>query len=156
MDNIVNGALQELQSDYPTVEFFSYNIDSPGSTAEGEELQEGEYGTLAAQLGVGYTPFVATLAPGQDEYIIENLYQGYLPQPVLNQSLFDLSSVDVEGNTSDIDVKLGRIALTETGGGIEYFERSERHRPGRELCRVSLCGCSIPKRAKSIQIRTGF
>ena len=121
VDNIVNSALQELQSDYPTIEFFSYNIDNPGSTAEGEELQEGEYGTLAAQLGVGYTPFVATLAPGEDEYVIENLYQGYLPQPVLNQALFDLSSIDVEGNTSDIDIKLNRISLTETGGGIEYF-----------------------------------
>jgi hypothetical protein len=121
VDNIVNGALQDLQPDYPTVEFFSYSIDNPGSSAEGEELQEGEYGTLAAQLGVGYTPFVAMLAPGGEEYIIENLYQGYLPQPVLNQSLFDLSSIDVEGNTSDIDVKLDRIALTETGGGIEYF-----------------------------------
>ena len=121
VDNIVNSALQELQSDYPTIEFFSYNIGNPGSTAEGEELQAGEYGTLAAQLGVGYTPFVATLAPGDDEYVIENLYQGYLPQPVLNQALFDLSSIDVEGNTSDIDVKLNRISLTESGGGIEYF-----------------------------------
>lgn len=121
VDNIVNGALQDLQPDYPTVEFFSYNIANPGSTAEGEELQAGAYGTLAAQLGVGYTPFVATLAPGGEEYIIENLYQGYIPQPVLNQALFDLSSMDVEGNTSDIDVQLNRIALTETGGGIEYF-----------------------------------
>ena len=121
VDNIVNGAFQDIQSGYPTVEFFSYNIADPGSTAEGEELQEGEYGTLAAQLGVGYTPFVAMLAPGDEEYIIENLYQGYVPQPVLNQALFDLSSIDVEGNTSDIDVKLDRIALTETGGGIEYF-----------------------------------
>jgi hypothetical protein len=121
VDNIVNSAFQELQPDYPTVEFFSYNISSPGSTTEGEELQAGEYGTLAAQLGVGYTPFVAMLAPSGEEYVIENLYQGYIPQPVLNQSLFDLSSIDVEGNTSDIDVKLNRIALTETGGGIEYF-----------------------------------
>lgn len=121
VDNMVNGALQDLQPDYPTVEFFSYNIGNPGPTDEGEELQDGEYGTLAAQLGVGYTPFVATLAPGGEEYVIDNLYQGYIPQPVLNQALFDLSSIDVEGNTSDIDVKLDRIALTETGGGIEYF-----------------------------------
>ena len=121
VDNIVNSAFQDIQSDYPTVEFFSYDIASPGSTEQGEELQPGEYGTLAAQLGVGYTPFVATLVPGDNEYIIDNLYQGYLPQPVLNQALFDLSSIDVEGNTSDIDVQLGRIALTETGGGIEYF-----------------------------------
>ncbi len=121
VDNIVNSAFQDLQPDYPTVEFFSYNIASPGSTNEGEELQTGEYGTLAAQLGVGMTPFVATLAPQGDEYSIENLYQGYLPQPVLNQALFDLSSTDVEGNTSDINVQLDRISLTESGGGIEYF-----------------------------------
>lgn len=121
VDNTVNDSLQELQPDYPTVEFFSYNINDPGSTDEGEGLQAGEYGTLATQLGVGMTPFVATLAPRGDEYTIENLYQGYLPQPVLNQSLFDLSSIDVEGNTSDINVQLDRIDLTETGGGIEYF-----------------------------------
>ncbi len=121
VDDTVNSSLQELQPDYPTVDFFSYNIDNPGSTVAGEDLQAGEYGTLAAQLGVGMTPFVATLAPRGDGYTIENLYQGYLPQPVLNQSLFDLSSLDVEGNTSDINVQLDRIALTETGGGVEYF-----------------------------------
>lgn len=126
VDNIVNGALQELRPDYPSIEFFSYNIDNPGSTEPGEELQAGDYGTLATQLGVGYTPFVAMLAPGEDEYIIENLYQGYTPQPVLNQALFDLSSIDVEGNTSDIDVVLDRIELTETGGGIEYFTVQNR------------------------------
>lgn len=120
VDNIVNTALQELQSDYPTLEFFSYNIENPGSAEKGEELEAGEYGTLAAQLGVGYTPFVATLAPGEDEYIIENLYQGYTPQPVLNQALYDLSSIDVVGDTSDVDVKLSRVSLTKTGGGIEY------------------------------------
>ncbi|CAN5896193.1 hypothetical protein BH23ACT11_BH23ACT11_01800 [soil metagenome] len=121
VDTRVNGDLEGLQPDYPTVEFFSYDIASPGSTNEGKKLEAGEYGTLAAQLGVGYTPFVATLAPGEDEYIIENLYQGYLPQPVMNQSLFDLSSIDVAGNTSDINVTLNSIDLTETGGGIEYF-----------------------------------
>lgn len=121
VDNMVNSDLQDIQPDYPTVEFFSYNIANPGPTEEGEELQEGEYGTLAAQLGVGYTPFVATLVPGGEEYIIDNLYQGYVPQPVLNQALFELSSIDVESNTSDINVQLDRVSLTETGGGIEYF-----------------------------------
>lgn len=121
VDDIVNSAFQDIQGDYPTVEFFSYNITDPGNTAQGEELQDGEYGTLAAQLGVGYTPFVATLVPGDQQYIIDNLYQGYLPQPVLNQALFELSSIDIEGNTSDINVQLDRLSLTETGGGIEYF-----------------------------------
>lgn len=126
VDDIVSGALAELRPEYPTVEFFSYDIDNPGTIEDGQELQAGQYGTLAAQLGVGYTPFFATLAPRGDEYVIENLYQGYVPQPVLNQALFDLTSNDVEGNTSDIDVVLGRIELTESGGGIEYFTVQNR------------------------------
>lgn len=129
VDNIVDGALEDLRAEYPTIEFFSYDITNPGAAETSEDLQAGEYGTLAAQLGVGYTPFVATLAPRDDEYIIDNLFQGYVPQTVLDQALFDLSSIDVEGNTSDVDVVLGRVELTETGGGIEYFtvqNRSDR------------------------------
>lgn len=125
VDDIVRSALEDLQSDYPTIEFFTYDIGDPGS-AEGGDLRPGEYGTLAAQLGVGYTPFFTTLAPRQNEYIIENLYQGYIPQPVMNQSLFELSTNDVEGNTSDIDVTLDRIETTEGGGGIEYFTVQNR------------------------------
>ena len=121
VDDMVGGAVEDLQPEYPTIEFFSYDIDNPGEAKTSEDLQDGEYGTLAAQLGVGYTPFVATLAPRDDEYIIENLYQGYAPQTVLNQALFDLSSTDVAGNTSDVSVDLGRLKLTESGGGIEYF-----------------------------------
>jgi hypothetical protein len=129
VDDVVGSALENLQSEYPTIEFFSFDIANPGTGETSEDLQAGEYGTLAAQLGVGYTPFVATLAPRGEEYIIENLYQGYVSERVLNQTLFDLSSVDVEGNTSDVAVDLGRIELTESGGGIEYFtvqNRSER------------------------------
>ena len=126
VDDIVSSALQDLQPDYPTIEFFTYDIDNPGSTEEGADLQPEEYGTLAAQLGVGYTPFVATLAPREDQYVIENLFQGYLPQPVLNQALFDLSANDVEGNTSDVDVGLDRVEVTESGGGIEYFTVQNR------------------------------
>lgn len=126
VDDMVSGALAELRPEYPTVEFFSYEIGNPGSTDGDEELAPGQYGTLAAQLGVGYTPFVATLAPRGDTYVIENLYQGYVPQPVLNQALFDLTANDVQGNTSDIDVVLGRVELTETGGGIEYFTVQNR------------------------------
>lgn len=121
LDSLVGGAVENLQAEYPSVDFFSYDINDPGEAETSEDLQAGEYGTLAAQLGVGYTPFVATLAPRDDEYIIENLYQGYVPETVLNQALFDLSSADVEGNTSDVAVDLGQIELTETGGGIEYF-----------------------------------
>lgn len=129
VDDVVGSALQDLQPEYPTIEFFTYDITNPGTADTSEDLQAGEYGTLAAQLGVGYTPFIATLAPLGDDYVIENLFQGYVPQRVLDQALFDLSSADVEGNTSDVAVDIGRIELTESGGGIEYFtvqNRSER------------------------------
>lgn len=129
VDDIASSALQDLQPDYPTIEFFTYEIGNPGSVEEGASLGPEQYGTLAAQLGVGYTPFVATLAPRGEQYVIENLFQGYLPQPVLNQALFDLSANEVEGNTSDVDVGLDRIELAGDGGGIEYFtvqNRSDR------------------------------
>ena len=138
VDDMVGSAVKNLQPEYPTIEFFSYDIDNPGAAKTSEDLKAGEYGTLAAQLGVGYTPFVATLAPRGDGYIIENLYQGYAPQTVLNQALFDLSSTDVQGNTSDVAVDLGRIELTKSGGGIEYF--SVRNR-GKSV--VNLQGFSL-------------
>ena len=120
-DEKVRTSMDRLRPQYPTIEFFSYDIDNPGSAESSEKLEEGQYGTLAAQLGVGMTPFVAMLAPSGEEYVITNLFQGYVPRPVLSQALFDLSAVQVETNTSDVDVVLEQIELTETGGGIEYF-----------------------------------
>jgi hypothetical protein len=130
-DEQVRNSMDRLRSQYPTIEFFSYDIDSPGTAETSRELQPGEYGTLAAQLGVGYTPFVAMLAPSGDQYVITNLFQGYVPMPVLSQALFDLSAIQVEANTSDVDVVLEQIQLTRTGGGIEYF--SVRNRSGRPV-----------------------
>jgi hypothetical protein len=120
-DEQVRNSMERLRSQYPTIEFFSYDIDNPGTAESSEGLEPGQYGTLAAQLGVGYTPFVAMLAPSGDQYVITNLFQGYVSPPVLRQALFDLSAIQVESNTSDIDVTLEQIALTKTGGGIEYF-----------------------------------
>jgi len=120
-DQRVRNSIERLRPRYPTIEFFDYDIENPGNTQRSEGLQPGEYGTLAAQLGVGFTPFVALLAPSGDQYVITNLFQGYTPQPVLSQALYDLSSVKVEDNTSDIDVVLAQVELTENGGGIEYF-----------------------------------
>jgi hypothetical protein len=120
-DERVRASMERLRAEYPTVEFFSYDIDNPGTTEGSEELEPGQYGTLAAQLGVGFTPFVAMLAPSGEQYVITNLFQGYVPRPVLSQALFDLSAVQVETNTSDVDVVLEQIELTETGGGVEYF-----------------------------------
>ena len=130
VDRQMRDAMEELRAQYPTIEFFSYDISNPGSAADEGELQEGEYGTLAAQLEVGITPFVAMLAPTSDgRYVITNLFQGYTPQSVLSQALFDLAAVEVEDNTSDVDVVVETVELTEDGGGIEFFSvqnRSER------------------------------
>ncbi len=127
-DEQVRNSIESLRPRYPTIEFSSYDIDNPGTAETGDELAPGQYGTLAAQLGVGLTPFVAMLAPSGDQYVITNLFQGYVPRPVLNQALFDLSAIQVEDNTSDLDVVLEQIELTETGGGIEYFTVQNRAR----------------------------
>jgi hypothetical protein len=121
VDRKVNRAMMRLSTKYPTIEFFSYGITNPGPVGDEESLQPGEYGTLAAQLGVGITPFVAMLAPSGDEYVITNLFEGYVPKPVLSQALFDLAAVKVEDNTSDAPVSLEQVQTTEEGGGIEYF-----------------------------------
>jgi hypothetical protein len=120
-DEQVNEDLDDLREDYPQVEFFTYDITRPGNAESSEDLDRGEYGTLAAQLEVGYTPFVAMLAPRRDRYVIENLFQGYVERGVLNQALFDLTRNDTGGNSSDVDVGLERVELAESGGGIEYF-----------------------------------
>jgi hypothetical protein len=126
VDQRVRTSMERLRSRYPTIEFFSYDIANPGSAEKSEGLEPGQYGTLAAQLGVGFTPFVAMLAPSGDQYVITNLFQGYVPPPVLSQALYDLSSVQVEDNTSDIDVVLEQLELTESGGGIEYVTIQNR------------------------------
>ena len=128
VDRQVRDSVERLVPQYPTIEFFSYDISDPGPVAAGRELQPDEYGTLPAQLGVGITPFVAMMAPSGDAYAITNLFQGYVPGPVLSQALFDLAAVEVEDNTSDVAVELEQVATTE-GGGIEFFgvhNRSER------------------------------
>jgi hypothetical protein len=119
VDRQVDRSMERLSGRYPTVEFFSYQITDPGKVDE-KTLKPGQYGTLAAQLGVGITPFVAMLAPSGDEYVITNLYQGYVPEPVLSQALFDLAAVQVDDNTSDVNVRLDQVQ-TNDGGGIEYF-----------------------------------
>jgi hypothetical protein len=127
VDRQVRDGMEELRVQYPTIEFLSYDISNPGAAAGKRELQEGEYGTLAAQLGVGLTPFVAMLAPtSEGNYVITNLFQGYTPQPVLSQALFDLAAVEVEDNTSDVDVVIETVEVTDGGGGIEFFSVQNR------------------------------
>ena len=126
VDQRVRDSMDRLRTRYPTIEFFNYDIENPGEAEKSEGLKPGQYGTLAAQLGVGFTPFVAMLAPSGDQYVITNLYQGYVPPPVLSQALYDLSAVQVEDNTSDVDVVLEQLELTETGGGLEYVSIQNR------------------------------
>jgi len=126
VDRKVNKSMERLSTKYPTIEFFSYGIGDPGPVGDEKSLKPGEYGTLAAQLGVGITPFVAMLAPSGDEYVITNLFEGYVPRPVLSQALFDLAAVQVEDNTSDANVTLEQVQTTEKGGGIEYFSVKNR------------------------------
>ena len=126
VDEIVNNNLRDLRSDYPEIEFFTYDITEPGDAETSEDLDRGECGTLAAQLDVGFTPFIAMMAPREEEYVIENLFQGYVEQEVLDQALFDLARTDVGGNSSDVALDLEGLELTETGGGIEYITVANR------------------------------
>ena len=127
VDHKVNESMMRLSTRYPTIEFFSYGIADPGQIGEGDKsLAPGEYGTLPAQLGVGITPFVAMLAPSGAEYVITNLFEGYVPRPVLSQALFDLAAVEVEDNTSDANVTLEQVQTTDEGGGIEFFTVQNR------------------------------
>ena len=122
--------MDRLRSLYPTIEFFSYDTGNPARVESSKGLESGQYGTLAAQLGVGATPFGAMRVPSGNQYMITNLYQGYTPQPVLSQALYGFSSVQVEDNTMDIDVELEQLELNGSGGGIEYFTvRNRRTRP---------------------------
>jgi hypothetical protein len=127
VDRKVNKSIERLSSRYPTIEFFSYGIADPGQFGEDDKsLKPGKYGTLPAQLGVGITPFVAMLAPSGDEYVVTNLFEGYVPRPVLSQALFDLAAVQVEDNTSDVNVTLDQVQTTDEGGGIEFFTVQNR------------------------------
>ena len=138
-DEEVGQALSDLRADYPQIEFFSYDIGRPGEAEASEDLARGEYGTLAAQLEVGYTPFVAMLAPQAEGYVIKNLFQGYVDRGVLEQALFDLTRYDVGGgNSSDIDVVLDRVELTESGGGIEYVTVTNKGDEEADLSGFSL------------------
>ena len=68
---------------------------------------------------------MAMLAPRGEEYVVEILFQGYVEWGVLDHALFELSSADV-GGSSSIDVILGSVELTESGGGVEYFTVIDR------------------------------
>ena len=119
--------MMRLSTRYPTIEFFSYDIANPGHVGDGDRVcSQASTVRCPAQLGVGITPFVAMLAPSGEEYVITNLFEGYVPRPVLSQALFDLAAVQVEDNTSDANVTLEQVQTTDEGGGIEFFTVQNR------------------------------
>lgn len=121
VDGFVTDLFTELGSEYPEVEFFAYELnapgpsetETPGTTNGGEEgLEPGEYGTLPAQLDVGYTPYVAMFAPSGDEYIITDVFRGYITREVLNQALFNLTATELEdGGGGDPESTAGDVGL---------------------------------------------
>ena len=100
VDEMVHDDLMALRDEYPHIEFFTYDTDAPGDAAASEDLERSEYGSLAVQLEVGYTPFVAMLAPREEGYVVEHVFQGYVDQAVLDQELFELANAYVEGGPS--------------------------------------------------------
>ena len=113
VDRKVNSSMEQLSTTLPDHRVLLLRDHRTLGRSTSESLEPGQYGTLAAQLGVGITPFVAMLAPSGDEYVITNLYQGYVPEPVLSQALFDLAAVQVEDNTSDVNVRLDQVQTDE-------------------------------------------
>lgn len=118
VDSIVDESLGQLQQQYPDVEFFSYDIDDPGVAENSAELELGQYGTLATQLGVELTPYVAMLAPREGGYVYESVFVGYVTQPVLDQALAELANLQTTGDEGAPELVLEQVEVT--GDGIQY------------------------------------
>lgn len=103
VDAVVDDSVSQLQDQYPEVEFFSYEINSPGDAESSSGLQMDEYGTLAAQLGVGFTPYVAMLAPREEGYAYYEVFEGYATQPLLDQALAGLAQTETPEDASAED-----------------------------------------------------
>jgi hypothetical protein len=116
VDSIVDDSLGQLQEQYPDVEFFSYDIDDPGLAENSAELELGQYGTLATQLGVQMTPYVAMLAPREGGYVYESVFVGYSTQPVLDQALAHLADTRTSGSEGFPELVLQQV---EPAGGGE-------------------------------------
>ncbi|WP_273845277.1 hypothetical protein [Rubrobacter calidifluminis] len=81
VDSRVRSYLESLEGRYRGIAYFSYDVNDPE-----------HYGSLAAQLGVGYTPCVILLSPSGGHYVVREVYSGYVPRTLLAQALYDLSS----------------------------------------------------------------
>ena len=63
---------------------------------------------------------MAMLAPRGEEYVVENLFQG-TSSGVSSTTHCSTFRARTSGDSSSIDVILGSVELTESGGGVEYF-----------------------------------
>lgn len=115
VDGMVDDSIGQLQEQYPDVEFFSYDIDDPGVAVDSAGLELGQYGTLATQLGVGLTPYVAMLAPREEDYVYESVFVGYVTQPVLDQALADLANTQTTGTDEAAELVLQQAETAEGG-----------------------------------------
>lgn len=115
VDSVVDESIGQLQEQYPDVEFFSYDIDNPGVAENSAELELGQYGTLATQLEVGLTPYVAMLAPREEGYVYESIFVGYVTQPVLDQALAELADTQTTGSDESAELVLEQVETSQNG-----------------------------------------
>lgn len=119
VDSVVDDSVGQLNASYREVEFFSYEINDPGQAENSAGLDSGQYGTLAAQMGVGLTPYVAMLAPQDEgEYVYDEVFEGYVTRPLLDQALARLAETALEA--PDTELVLEQAETTQEGGGLEY------------------------------------
>jgi len=118
VDSIVDESMNELRNRYAEVEFFSYDIDDSGSADDSAELELGQYGTLATQLEVGLTPYVAMLAPRDGGYVYERVFVGYVTQPVLEQALSDLANTQTTGSDEEASLVLQQVETVAERGAL--------------------------------------
>ena len=105
---------------YPQVEFFSFDIAEPGNAESSEELNQGEYGTLAIQLEVGYTPSWRCSCCATKSTSSRTCSRG-TSSGASSTTHCSIFRARTSGNSSRVDVILGQVELTESGSGVEYF-----------------------------------
>lgn len=118
VDSAVDKSIKQLENQYPDVEFFSYDIDDPGIAEGGSALERGQYGTLATQLGVNLTPYVAMLAPREKGYVYESVFVGYVTEPVLTQALSDLANIQTKGSDKEAKLVLQQVETVAEHGAL--------------------------------------
>lgn len=135
VDSVVDDSVGQLNARYQDVEFFSYEIDNPGEAENSAGLDPGQYGTLAAQMGVGLTPYVAMLEPQDEgEYVYDEVFEGYVTRPLLDQALSRLAETSLEDPAENSpELVLEQAETTQEGGGLEYVTVANEGAEAAEL-----------------------